>query len=168
MTKCAVSTFVTKYTFYGILYPYSVRHNIRTIEPIFMKFWQELNQLIIYINLVLDVFLLIANSKHACTDRERRFLSKGNIRAILSPYLAEHNLLTVQPIFLRFFVLIRRSCVLCLTINFFALFIDRAAVLFNTVLVCRSGFGIVHAPCLAVLLVVCKLLFNLYLHEIMS
>ena len=68
MTKCAVSTFVVKYLFYGILYPYSVRHNIRTIQPIFMKFWQELKQLI---NLVLDVFLLIANSKHACTESEK-------------------------------------------------------------------------------------------------
>jgi len=89
MTTCAISTFVTKYSFYGILYPYSVRNNIRTIQPIFTKFWQELKQ---HINLVLDVFLLIANSKHACTDRERRkekgerrFLSKGKIPAILSP-----------------------------------------------------------------------------------
>ena len=84
----------------------------------------------------------------ALSVRERRFLSKGKIRAILSPYLAEHNLLTVQPIFLRFFffffVLIRRSCVLCLTINFFALFIDRAVVFFNAVLVCKSGLW--HSP----------------------
>ena len=72
MTKCAISTFITKYSFYSILHPYSVRHNIRTIQPIFMKFWQELKQLI---NLVLDVFLLIANSKHACTDSQRKEIS---------------------------------------------------------------------------------------------
>ena len=72
MTKCAVSIFVSKYVCYGILYPCSVRHNIRTIQPIFMKFWQELKQLI---NLVLDVFLLIANSKHACTDCQRKDIS---------------------------------------------------------------------------------------------
>ena len=81
----------------------------------------------------------------ALTVRERRFLSKGKIRAILSPYLAEHNLLTVQPIFMRFFVLARRSYVLCLSINFFALFIDRTAVFFNTVLVCMSSLW--HSPC---------------------
>ena len=75
----------------------------------------------------------------ALTVREKRFLSKGKIRAILSPYLAEHNLLTVQPIFMRCFVLTRRSCVLCLTSNFFALFIDRTAVFFNTVWVCKPG-----------------------------
>ena len=72
MTKCAISTFVTKYSFYGILYPYSVRHIIRTIQPIFMKCWQELKQII---NLVLDVFLLIANSKHARTDSQRKEIS---------------------------------------------------------------------------------------------
>ena len=101
MTKCAISTFVTKYSFYGILYPYSVRHNIRTIQPIFMKFWQELKQLI---NLVLNAFLLIAKTVNmlAPTVRERRFLPKSKIRAIVFPYLAEHNLLTVQPIFMRF------------------------------------------------------------------
>ena len=92
------------------------------------------------INLVLEVFLLIANSKHTCTDSQRSQISfKGKICAILSPYLAEHNLLTVQPIFVNIFLLIRRSCVLCLTINFFALLIDRAAAFFNTVLVCKSG-----------------------------
>ena len=80
----------------------------------------------------------------ALTVRERRFLSKCKIYAILSPYLAEHNLLTVQPIFMRCFVLIRRSCVLCFTSNFFALFIDRTAVFFNTVLVCKSGLW--HSP----------------------
>ena len=53
------------------------------------------------------------------TVRERIFLSKGKIRAILSPHLAEYNFLTIQPIFMRFFVLIKRSCVLCLTVNFF-------------------------------------------------
>ena len=72
MTKCAISTFVTKYSFYGILYPYSVRHNIRTIQSIFMKFEQELKQLI---NLVLDAFLLTANSKHTCTDSQRKKIS---------------------------------------------------------------------------------------------
>ena len=72
VTKCAISTFVTKYSFYGILYPYSVRHNIRTIQPIFMKCWQELKQLI---NLVLDVFLLIVNSKHARTVSQRKEIS---------------------------------------------------------------------------------------------
>ena len=72
MTKCAISTFVTKYLCYGILYPYSVRHNIRTIQPIFMKCWQELEQII---KLVLDVFLLIVNSKHACTDNQRKEIS---------------------------------------------------------------------------------------------
>ena len=72
MTKCAISTFVTKYLCYGILYPYSVRHNIRTIQPIFMKCWQELKQII---KLVLDVFLLIVNSKHACTDSQRKEIS---------------------------------------------------------------------------------------------
>ena len=159
MTKCAISTFVTKYSFYGILYSYSVRHNIRTIQPTFMKFWQELKQLI---NLVLGVFLLISNCKHACTDRERRFFSKRKIHAILSPYLAEHNLLSVQPIFLRFFALIRRSCVLCLTINLFFFFtVHRAAVFSTQFWYASLVFGIVHAPCLAVLLVVCKLLFNL-------
>ena len=54
MTKCAISTFVTKYSFYGILYPYSTRHNIRTIKPIITKFWQELKQLT---NFVLSVVL---------------------------------------------------------------------------------------------------------------
>ena len=72
MTRCAVSIFVTKYSFYGILYPYSVRHNIRTIQSIFMKFEQELKQLI---NLVLDAFLLTANSKHTCTDSQRKKIS---------------------------------------------------------------------------------------------
>ena len=67
-----------------------------------------------------------------------RFLSKGKIRAILSLYLAEHDLLTVQPIFMKIFVLIRRSCVLCLTINFFAFLIDISAVFCNIVLVCQS------------------------------
>ena len=149
MTKCAISTFVTKYSFYGILYPYSMRHNIRTIQPTFMKFLQELMQLI---NLVLDVFLLIA-----CTNREIRFLSKGKICAILSPYLAEYNLLTVVPIFVNIFVLIRRTCVLCLTINFLT---DQ--LYFSTQFWYASLlFGRVHVPCLAVLLVVCKLLFNL-------
>ena len=101
MTKCAVSIFVSKYVCYGILYPCSVRHNIRTIQPIFMKFWQELKQLI---NLVLNAFLLIAKTVNmlAPTVRERRFLPKSKIRAIVFPYLAEHNLLTVQPIFMRF------------------------------------------------------------------
>ena len=59
MTKCAVRIFVTKYSFCGI-------------HPIFMKFWQELKQLI---NLVLNAFLLIANSKHACTDCQRKEIS---------------------------------------------------------------------------------------------
>ena len=71
-TKCAVSTFVTKYSFYGILYLYSVRHNIRAIQLVFMKFWQELKQ---FINLVLNVFLLLANSKPACTDCQRKEIS---------------------------------------------------------------------------------------------
>ena len=73
MTKCAVRIFVTKYSF-------------RSSHHIFMKFWQELKQLI---NLVLNAFLLIANSKHACTAvRERRFLRKGKVSAILFPDLA--------------------------------------------------------------------------------
>ena len=87
MTKCAISTFVPKYSFYRILYPYSVRHNIRTVQPIFMKFWQELKQLI---NLVLDVLLLTENVNMLALTVRERSLSKGKIRAILSPYLAEH------------------------------------------------------------------------------
>ena len=65
-----------------------------------MNFWQELKQVI---NLVLNAFLLIANSKHAYTAvRERRFLRKGKVSAILFPDLAEHNLFTIQSMFMRF------------------------------------------------------------------
>ena len=99
------------------------------------------------------------------TVRERRFLSKGKFRAFLSPYLAEHNLLTVH--LHGIFVLIRRSCLLCLTIIYIVH--RQSSCIFSTQLWYASlVFGIVHAPCLAVPLVVCKLLFNLYLHEIMS
>jgi len=52
-----------------------------------MKFWQELKQLI---NLVLDVLLLIENVNMLALTVRERSLSKGKIRAILSPYLAEH------------------------------------------------------------------------------
>ena len=126
MTKCTISTFVTKYSFYGILYPYSVRYNIRTVQPIFMKCWQELKQLI---NLVLHVFLLIANRKHACSDCQRKEISfNRQYSCHFIPIFSRTQPLNNSTYLREIFVLIRRSCVLCLTINFLALFLHRAAV----------------------------------------
>ena len=62
-------------------------------------------------------------------------------------------------------VLIRRSCVLCLTINFFALFIDRAVVFFNAVWVCK--FGLWHSPC-SMCCWLSASCYSTYLHEILS
>ena len=108
-----------------------------------MKFWQELKQLI---KLVLNAFLPIANSKHACTDCQRKEISsKRQDLCHFIPIFSRTLPFNCSAYLHEIFLLIRRSCVLCLTINFFALFIDRAAVFSNTVSVCKSGLW--HSSC---------------------
>ena len=76
MTKCAISTFVPKYSFYRILYPYSVRHNIRTVQDCSTYLHEILARIKAAHKPCFRCTPTDRKRKHACTDSQRKISFK--------------------------------------------------------------------------------------------